>query len=84
MINYIQVNRNIGVCKISLLPYYGNQKATHKSNDLMEKNSEIFDINEILNFLIPITFRIIDQYQCKFPSLTVKFKSTKYKHGSFC
>ena len=42
-----------------------------------------FYINEILVCNFTTTFNIIDQYQRKYPALTDKLTSNKYKRGLF-
>ena len=68
---------------LTQLPNKGNQKTTHESNYIRETMSEINHIKEISEGMFPINFKIIFQYQRKYPSLTAKFNTSKYKRASF-
>ena len=69
---------------ISRFPQNGNQNTTHKSNYTMETMSKINYIDELPEFMFTINFKIINQYQRKYPSLTDKHKRATYKWSYFC
>ena len=69
---------------ISTFPNYGNQNTTHESIYLAENMSKVYDIDEILEVMFPITFNIMYWYKRKECSLTKKHKHYKYIHGYFC
>ena len=71
------------VDSLSNFPNNWNQKATQEYNYITETMSEINDTEELSKGKFPINFKIIDQYQQKYPGLMAKFKTGKYKSGYF-
>ena len=69
---------------LSRLPNNGNQKTAHEYNYIMENMSEIYNIEELFEVIFRINFRIMDQYQQKYPILIAKLVISKYKCGPFC
>ena len=65
--------KNIVRDSLSQLPNNGNQNTTHESNYTMETMSEINDKEELSEGKFLIKFKIIDQYQWKYPGLMDKF-----------
>ena len=43
--------------------------------------SKKYDVDELPEFMLPIRFKIISFYQCKYPKLVAKYKCTKHKRG---
>ena len=62
-IEYIPGANNIAVDALSQLPNNGNQETTHESTYTMEKMSELYDIEELTEGMIPVSFKLIDHYQ---------------------
>ena len=68
---------------LSQLPNNGNQNTTHKSNYITENMSEINDIKELYKNVFLRFIEMIDQYQWKYPVQMARYKTVKYKRGSF-
>ena len=53
---------------LSIFPIHGNQDTAHESIYKNENVSEINDTKELPEGIFPINFKLIHQYQQKYPS----------------
>ena len=65
--------KNIVTDALSQIPNNENQNTTHESNYTMEAMPEINDKEKLSEDTFPVKFKIIDQYQWKYPGLMDKF-----------
>ena len=62
-IKYIQGANNIAAYALSRLPNNGNQDITHESKYTTETMSELYDIKELQEGMLPLSIKLIDHYQ---------------------
>ena len=65
--------KNIATDALSQLTNSSNQNTTHESNYTMETMSEINNKEELSEGKFLIKFKIIDQYQWRYPGLMDDF-----------
>ena len=82
-IEYILGKKSLGAEVLSRLSNNGNQHTTHESTYSTDTMPEIYDIDEPLNGMVPLSFKLIDRYQHEYSFLTEKLKCAKYNKGSF-
>ena len=72
------------VDELSQLPKYGYQNTTREFNYIILSISKMYDIDKLPGGNFSITFKIIDQYQRKYPGKMYKCKCEIYKYAYFC
>ena len=68
---------------LSIFPMNGNQETTQESTYEKEIVSEIKNIEELPEIIVPISLQLFYQYQLKDPILMAKYHKNIYKTGSF-
>ena len=77
-IEYIQGAKNTAADVLSQSTTNENQEIIHESIYTTEKMSELYDIQELLEGMFTISFKIVDRYPWEYPILMEKLISEEY------